>query len=53
MIARLSNTITAIKEYVYRHTVLRYVFYLAVALGLLLFWLYAAQTEIGFIYSAF
>lgn len=53
MIRRLSDTITAFKEYVYRHGSLRWGCYLLALLGLLLFWLYAKGEQVAFVYSAF
>lgn len=53
MIRRLSNIITDGKEFIYRHTALRYACYLAILLALLLFWLYSDGAEVAFVYNAF
>lgn len=53
MIRRLSATITAFKECVYRHGTMRRGLYLLALLGLLLFWLYARGEQVAFVYSAF
>ena len=53
MIKRLSNIITAGKEWVFAHAAARYGWYLLAALGMLLFWLFSPEGEIAFVYSAF
>lgn len=53
MIKRLSNTITRTKDWFFRHTAARCLWYLAVVLALLLFWLYTDRAEISFVYNAF
>ena len=37
----------------FRHGAARLLWYLVVLLALLLYWLFAPQTEIGFVYNAF
>lgn len=53
MIKRLSNIITAGKEWVFAHAAARYGWYLLAALGMLMFWLFTPEGEIAFVYSAF
>ena len=53
MIGRLSTTITAVKEFVFRHTLLRALCYWGIALALLLFWLYSDSGEVAFVYNNF
>ena len=53
MSGRLSATITACKEWVFRRRAARWGWYLLVVLGLAAFWLFAPQAEIAFIYNAF
>ena len=53
MIKRLSNIITAGKEWVFAHAAARYGWYLLAALGMLLFWLFSPEGEIAFVYNAF
>ena len=53
MIRRLSNIITAGKEWVFAHAAARYGWYLLAALGMLMFWLFTPEGEIAFVYSAF
>ena len=53
MIGRLSTTITACKDWVYRHTAARLLWYVLAAAVLLAFGLLAPQAEISFVYNAF
>lgn len=53
MIKRLSNIITAGKEWVFAHAAARYGWYLLAVLGMLLFWLFSPEGEIAFVYNAF
>ena len=53
LIGRLSTTITACKDWVFRRTAARLMWYLAVLLALVLFWLWAPEAEIAFVYNAF
>ncbi len=53
MIKRLSNIITAIKERMYNHAILRYLCYFFMISALLLYWLYTDEIEVPFVYNAF
>lgn len=53
LIGRLSTTITACKEWMFRHRWARLLWYLLVGVGLLAFWLWAPQVEVFFVYNAF
>ena len=53
MTGRLSDIITGCKEWVWRRPAARYLWYLAVLLGLLLFWLFSPEGGIAFVYNAF
>ena len=53
MIGRLSNMFTTVKTSLYGYRALRIGCYLAIFLGLLLFWLYSGETEAAFVYNAF
>ena len=53
MIKRLSNIITAGKEWVFAHAAARYGWYLLAALGMMMFWLFTPEGVIAFVYSAF
>jgi hypothetical protein len=50
---RLSNIITGLKERAFKSYILRSLCYAGIALALLLWWLYAPETEIAFVYNNF
>ena len=53
LIGRLSTTITACKDWVFRHGAARLLWYLVVVAALLACWLLVPQGEISFVYNAF
>lgn len=53
LIARLSTTITRIKTLVFTKFPLRLLWYTAVVLLLLLYWMFGPQQQIDFVYNAF
>ena len=53
MIARLSTTITRIKTLIFTKFPLRLLWYTAVVLLLLLYWMFGPQQQIDFVYNAF